>query len=373
MKLEAWQKLPYKMLLEAIRHTANNTEEDNVIGFLLFDVGMETILRTYLTLPKSKTGATSSEKDRQTAAAEGGFKAVTEAVQVSRQDINKGTLDKVFFFHGIRNKLYHEGNGITVPRQHLIDYQKISIQLANQLLKIKVSTQENDPASQPQVLQLQKQIEAKQKELALLSNQLSDRKKLVIEKSMYEILLPSFVTKFNEIASNAISESYIEMIGEKEVEYDYISSSKEHREMILRQFEELVMPLVEKSTFKNLLNEEVPLNHLGLEAHKDTIHVNKLEVEYQKVPNVLSFIASERFDIEVLQTNVVDIIVFGEAHIAGYLNFWNTMAEGDSLSVNAGRNLSLEEEKVAILKNVDEAISHFESAIAKLDTWLNQH
>ena len=79
----------------------------------MLDVGIETLFKTYLTLPDRVTGAQGNFAERKKAA-EGNFHdlvaGVEKAASTQIQDCN---LSHVQYFHDLRNKLYHQGNGIT--------------------------------------------------------------------------------------------------------------------------------------------------------------------------------------------------------------------------------------------------------------------
>jgi hypothetical protein len=65
-----WQSGPTELISHAIEHLHNRTEFDNRIAFLLFDVGVETLFKTFLMLPDEVTGAKTSFQKRKDAANE---------------------------------------------------------------------------------------------------------------------------------------------------------------------------------------------------------------------------------------------------------------------------------------------------------------
>ena len=66
--IHPWQSGPTELIAHAIEHLHKETEFDNRIAFLLFDVGIETLFKTYLMLPESTTGAKTSFQKRKIAA-----------------------------------------------------------------------------------------------------------------------------------------------------------------------------------------------------------------------------------------------------------------------------------------------------------------
>jgi len=78
---------------------------------LILDVGVETLFKAYLMLPEniSKTQLRFYEREK---AVKGGFHRLTEAIRKSNpQKIASSNLVHVEYYHKIRNKLYHDGEG----------------------------------------------------------------------------------------------------------------------------------------------------------------------------------------------------------------------------------------------------------------------
>ena len=207
--LEAWQKAPVKIVSEAIQHTNKQNEEDNLIAFLLLDVGTEMLLKTYLGLPKKITGSITSEDERYSIIRKG-FHDVIEGVKNSRQGISAKDLARVEFFHGIRNKLYHQGNGLTVQRVHLEEYISVIKTLFKQLLKVDLDVQLSNSSLTKEEAERISLIKAdiheslkltriKRKDLELCCN-------LVVETVAPKLLLPSFIRNFTNFRKEAFSE-----------------------------------------------------------------------------------------------------------------------------------------------------------------------
>ncbi len=147
-----WQRGPTELIAHAIEHYHMHTEFDNRIAFLLFDVGVETLFKTYLLLPQEVTGTRSPYQKRK-GAVNGVVHPVEDETRHPRRDFRfhdliRGVLDAVpeieskfdlthiEFFHEKRNALYHDGNGITIETFNLQSYSIISVGLLKHLLDI---------------------------------------------------------------------------------------------------------------------------------------------------------------------------------------------------------------------------------------------
>jgi len=154
-----WQHGPSELISHAIEHMHEGSDFDRRIAFLLLDIGVETSLKTFLTLPDTVTHTTIKFQERKSAA-EGGFHAVLEGLKKAAQPkkllgIN---LDEVEFYHTKRNTLYHDGNGITVSAELVEKYASLSVGLLKNLLDIDLS----DELNLPKLLAKAKEIENKQ-------------------------------------------------------------------------------------------------------------------------------------------------------------------------------------------------------------------
>ena len=63
--IHPWQSGPTELISLAIHHLRNNSDFDRRIAFLLLDIGIETLLKTYLTLPDKITGAKTKFHERK--------------------------------------------------------------------------------------------------------------------------------------------------------------------------------------------------------------------------------------------------------------------------------------------------------------------
>jgi hypothetical protein len=125
-----WHDTATKLIQYANKFKYTNSEFERQVGFLLLDVGVETLFRSYLTMPDIKAKLAFSKREE---AAKGtvnkkdilgekftlasfdelSFHKLVEAVgKVAEPSIDENTLKEVENYHSIRNKIYHLGEGI---------------------------------------------------------------------------------------------------------------------------------------------------------------------------------------------------------------------------------------------------------------------
>jgi hypothetical protein len=140
-----WQRGPSELFEFAMTASQAKNDVNQRIAFLLFDVCVETTLRTYLSLPDGASDSKLAYSERRKFAS-GKFHELTKGVGLAAGDrVSAQTLEHLKFFHGIRNNLYHQGNGVSVRSDHVKEYADLASILLNQLLEIDCAAKK-DPA-----------------------------------------------------------------------------------------------------------------------------------------------------------------------------------------------------------------------------------
>lgn len=121
-----WQVLPTRVISLALEHAQQKTDFDHQLAFLLLDVGVETTLKTYLI------------NKRQDVEHIGYPVLVERCEEELRKDKLQVPLDEVVYFHKIRNKLYHQGDGVKPTDENLSKYGELAKQILRVLLDIEV-------------------------------------------------------------------------------------------------------------------------------------------------------------------------------------------------------------------------------------------
>lgn len=195
-KRHPWQLFPGQLIRYAIDHLHRSSEFDQIVGFLLLDVGVETLLKVFLLLPEEVTTTDMPYRERRSAA-EGNFHALVRGVEKAAKtagdrlkDIN---LRHVEYFHNLRNKLYHAGNGITVQGDHSEQYSQIALELLDRLLEIPLKhSLEEGSRKQRDLNSLSDELDQVKASLKAEIHVLKQDLRLAIEKVEPLFLMPSF-------------------------------------------------------------------------------------------------------------------------------------------------------------------------------------
>jgi hypothetical protein len=208
--LHPWQSGPTELIDHGLTHLHRQTDFDRRIAFLLLDVGVETLFKTYLTAPEKETRAMGKYQERKTAA-EGNFHELIQGVEkASGSRLVHFNLSHVHFYHDIRNKLYHDGVGITVPVSETQAYAKLAVDLLKTLLEVDLSDELNKPAlaeaEQAQKKALQQELDMQILAVKEARSRLEHNALAAIEKIDPKLALPSFQKRFEESWDEALNE-----------------------------------------------------------------------------------------------------------------------------------------------------------------------
>ena len=151
---DPWVTTPTELIRHAIYHLHQATEFDYMVAYLLSDVGMELVLKTYLLSPKEKTGVKLDYRDRKMAAGKRFHELVIEVKKAAAKRLDGVDLTHIKYYHGLRNKLYHQGNGITISEKKVRYYTTIAVDVLHKLLGVNL---------QPELIRPQKELSERQK------------------------------------------------------------------------------------------------------------------------------------------------------------------------------------------------------------------
>lgn len=121
-----WKTTPSKLIALALEFAEQKTDAEQQVAFLLLDVGVETALKTYLTVKKQEV--------KKLMFAE----LIKKSENELKQDGIEIPFDKIEYFHKIRNKLYHEGDGVKPTDENLQEYSKIAKALIKTLFEVDI-------------------------------------------------------------------------------------------------------------------------------------------------------------------------------------------------------------------------------------------
>lgn len=110
---------------------------------ILVDNAVELIIKTYFSAPKRVTGLKISRKQRTEI--EENFHTLLEGLEEHAGNRIIGIpIEDIEWFHGLRNHLYHQGNGLTVERRNLQIYAELAQQLFEALFECELDIPQSE-------------------------------------------------------------------------------------------------------------------------------------------------------------------------------------------------------------------------------------
>ena len=120
-----WTNGPRELLEHAESHLKSNPNGfDCRIALISIDNAVELSIRTYLKLPK-RIRRKPGPKRREIESAFSFPDLLDLLESYGTERVNGIELDKIEWFHSLRNRLYHDGNGLTVPNEQVRAYLQI--------------------------------------------------------------------------------------------------------------------------------------------------------------------------------------------------------------------------------------------------------
>jgi hypothetical protein len=139
-----WQNTPTELFQYAIVHLERGGDFDLRIGFLLLDIGVETLFKTYLLLPAEVTGTKLGFTKRKDATTAENFHILIVTLKEAASEKLEGLdLFHIEYYHNIRNKLYHQGEGISVTKEKVNEYAQLGKDCLRRLLGVDLETIDN--------------------------------------------------------------------------------------------------------------------------------------------------------------------------------------------------------------------------------------
>ncbi len=126
-----WQVMPAKIIVLAKEQASKDTDFDGQLAFLLLDIGVEAALKTYLINKKQDV-----EKI-----------LFPDLIKKVKEELTKENLvvdlESLEYYHRIRNKLYHQGDGVRPTDENLQRYLVLAEDVLKTLLAIDISKLES--------------------------------------------------------------------------------------------------------------------------------------------------------------------------------------------------------------------------------------
>ncbi|MBI4672025.1 MAG: hypothetical protein HY741_10225 [Chloroflexi bacterium] len=300
-----WQKGATELISHALLHLHKNSEFDQRIAFLLLDVGVETVFKTFLTLGEKIGGPKIDWEGGKKAVDKWDFPILCDAIaRVASDQIHGIDLQDVRYFHSHRNKLYHEEDGITIRPSNVKEYASLAVELLKRLLDVDLSEELRAPEIEAKRVA---EIEAKsmeeerayQNRIQTLRDALEKIYRaatLAIERVYPPLALPSFQQSYNEVLEYAKEHSDLDSDSlpldlQKKLEKTYTVIPKRFR----RHIGELSTP---EDFYLNILNEigvfhgyhsrdqiQSAKEFLTRVENNEPIVMVQIEEEYDTLPN----------------------------------------------------------------------------------------
>jgi hypothetical protein len=164
-----WASGAIELLRHADSHVHLETAFDRRIAFISIDNSVETSIRTFLSLPTSKSGIKVPRKDVE--AVENSFPSLVSLLwqHVGNRLTGIDEAD-IEHYHRIRNKLYHEGTGLSVDEQYLLAYRQIAVLLLKNLFGVSLGEPKPAPTLERLIVlwnQLEEAVKRKLKKLGI--------------------------------------------------------------------------------------------------------------------------------------------------------------------------------------------------------------
>jgi hypothetical protein len=142
-----WQVGPTELIEFSLERMHRGSDFDRRLAFLVLDLGVETLFKTFLKLPESVVQFHTKRGDRLEAS-EGNFHELLRGVQnANPQKAKNFFFAHIEHYHNMRNMLYHQGNqAMAVPMSQLEGYAILAVGLLREYLDVDLSEKLTPPA-----------------------------------------------------------------------------------------------------------------------------------------------------------------------------------------------------------------------------------
>ncbi len=144
-KQPLWASGPTEILRHGLSLLLDDSDANRRIALILFDNAVEIAMQTYVGLPKRVTGLTIDSKQRQEICRD--FPSLLSFFEKKSLVVESGVnLGEIEWLHGLRNTLYHNGNGLTVERSKVEFYGEAGRILIGALFDYRVNVDPERPS-----------------------------------------------------------------------------------------------------------------------------------------------------------------------------------------------------------------------------------
>ena len=252
-----WQVMPAKVIKLALEHAKKKNDFDHQVAFLLLDIGVEAALKAYL-VNRGHNVEKIFFPDL--------LKKFSEETQGTNPDFAR-QIDDIKYFHGVRNKLYHQGDGVKPTEDNLQRYSELASKIIEEILEVNLDNVDNKLYGivKGHKIELKKLVET----IEIRFKYFHDSCGLITEKARPEFGTREFVLKLKYIAETF-----------EDIEEEKLEVRLDNRQKRIDKFKELTGVKTTNQEFIDYLLEDV--NHLyvliAMEVTETT--ANNLYKEY---------------------------------------------------------------------------------------------
>jgi len=136
-----WASGPGEILRHAFSLLRRDSDSNRRLAMLAIDNAVELTLKTFLGLPSKITGLKIPRKEYEEASES--FPRMLDAIEKhAAKNLSGINLGEIEWYHRLRNKLYHDGNGLTVDREKVVVYSELARVLFKNLFGVELAQEE---------------------------------------------------------------------------------------------------------------------------------------------------------------------------------------------------------------------------------------
>lgn len=141
-----WQVGPAELIDFALERMHKGSDFDRRLAFLVLDLGVETLFKTFLKLPESVMQFHIKRTERLEAA-RGNFHELLHGVKnANPKKASNFNFAYIEHYHDLRNTLYHQGNQVTTITMNQLDgYARLAVDLMREYLDVDLSANLKPP------------------------------------------------------------------------------------------------------------------------------------------------------------------------------------------------------------------------------------
>jgi hypothetical protein len=124
--MKPWMEGPSELLEHAIDHLSHGSAFDLRIALISIDSAVELTIKTFLGLPRRVRGTPGPWRRRLQEASNSFPDLIDLLEEHAPEKIDGIELGEIEWYHRLRNTMYHDGNGITVPKEQVDGYLQIA-------------------------------------------------------------------------------------------------------------------------------------------------------------------------------------------------------------------------------------------------------